>query len=772
MLVASMFRHGGFYPTDAFGIAAVAVVLVVVSLFQTRDRSSGVVALFVGALTLWWFARSVAAHRPVAFLPIGASLLGFLAGFVVVKALGARDRTRVAVTVLAIGALTAALGLVGVLGHFGPLAEHSGAYWQLASPLTHPDAAAAVCALALLVGMALDLGAPLVRLALCLTLAGLVATQTHWSLLVLGAGVAFVPVRRWLEAVWPLAAGTLTAAATIATASGHLARWQGVLAVVALAGSAVLPVDRRLARVGAPASVVALSAVALCVAVLMVGPPGVSGPRPVADQSQTLAWSVGAHAWNSSVVTGVGPIAVTSSAQPVDTYPDLRPDTYLTITAHGGLVGILLLGLAGGAVVGACRRRDVLSSCAAGAGTAFVVVGVVGVGWQLPAVALLGGCVAGLAGVATDRTTASSDTSASESPIASAAQVRRHEISVLALGVCALAALVAVQLAVGFGEQAGGGLPHQPGAAAPPTKTPEAPARTILAGPDVTDPFMLTWHGRDYIYTSQGTSFLNVPVRVGQPDRWGSPSDALPHLPAWAEPGATWAPDVHQVVGGWALYFTALLRGVSPYTHCIGAAFSRSPTGPFLPEPQPFICQLDHRGSIDARVVVEGTRLVVLWKSEDNANPSVPGPDQDGPTGIYAQGLSPDGRVLLGSSVKILGPSEPWESTIVEAPDMVEAWGTYWLFFSGNWYYSASYGIGVAACQTPFGPCSDLSPKPFIGSNLQGQGPGEESLFEDASGVYVLYNPFRANDPGPVIPRPAVMARLGFTAEGPYLATP
>jgi hypothetical protein len=38
--------------------------------------------------------------------------------------------------------------------------------------------------------------------------------------------------------------------------------------------------------------------------------------------------------------------------------------------------------------------------------------------------------------------------------------------------------------------------------------------------------------------------------------------------------------------------------------------------------------------------------------------------------------------------------------------------------------------------------------------------------------VYVLYNPFRANDPGPVIPRPAVMARLGFTAQGPFLAAP
>jgi hypothetical protein len=162
----------------------------------------------------------------------------------------------------------------------------------------------------------------------------------------------------------------------------------------------------------------------------------------------------------------------------------------------------------------------------------------------------------------------------------------------------------------------------------------------------------------------------------------------------------------------------------------------------------------------------------MLWKSEDNANPHVPGPDQNGQTGIYAQDLSADGRTLLGQAVKILGPTQSWEGSIVEAPDMIEAWGTYWLFFSGNWYYSSSYGIGVAACQTPFGPCADVNPAPFLGSNLQGSGPGEESLFVDGADVWLVYNPFQSNDPGPVIPRPAVMTRLGFTPQGPYLAAP
>jgi beta-xylosidase len=296
----------------------------------------------------------------------------------------------------------------------------------------------------------------------------------------------------------------------------------------------------------------------------------------------------------------------------------------------------------------------------------------------------------------------------------------------------------------------------------------------ILTGPDPTDPFMLKVHGRYYLYTSEGTSYMNVPLRIGsQLGHWGKPIDVLPHLPSWAEGGLTWAPDVQEVAGGWALYFTALLNGVNPWIHCIGSAFATSPAGPFVPTEHPFICQLDHRGSIDARVFVDtGDRLVMLWKSEDNANPSVPGPDQNGYTGIYSQDLSADGRVLLGQPVKIFAPSEPWEGTIVEAPDMVEAWGTYWMFFSGNWYYSTSYGIGVAACQSAFGPCSDPNPEPFLASNQQGAGPGESSIFRDGQNIYLLYNPFRANDPGPVIPRPIAMTRLGFNPKGPYLAAP
>lgn len=779
MVAAAVYRQGGFYPPDAFGLAVVSVVLVFAVLRRFRDRSSVQVTVAVGALALWWLARSIAAHRAVAFFPLGAALLGFLAAFLVIRCLGDRDRTRVALVLVGIASVTALLGLAGVLWHLTSWAQLTGGYWQLTTPLTQPASAAALFVIALLVALALDGEHPLVRVAICLLLAAFIATQSHWSLLALAAGALFVP-RRCALVVWmPLAAGLVAGAAVVAAASGHLSPWVAAVVLVAAAASASWRAEARSsARMTAPTArvvaVVVLVVVAAGTTLLVLDPPGVAGPREPANQTQTVAWSGAAQAWRSSILSGVAPPTIYSSDQAVDTYPGLTPDADVTVAADGGLVGAALLVLVIAAVAGVRRRRSALASCALGATVAFAVVGAVDVAWQLPALAIVGGCVAGLwaeAPVGAAVATAKREEGGAAAVTDPAARGRRGT-AVPALWAVALVTLLVVQLTIGIDHGSAGGLAHVQSAAPAPSATPLAPARTILRGPDVTDPYLVSWQGHDLIYTSEGTGYLNVPVRVGTPGHFGPPTDALPRLPHWATGGATWAPDVHQVAGGWALYFTSLLRGVAPGTHCIGAAFSSSPTGPFVATDHPFICQLDHRGSIDARVFVDGGHLVMLWKSEDNANPHVPGPDQNGQTGIYAQDLSADGRTLLGQAVKILGPTQSWEGSIVEAPDMIEAWGTYWLFFSGNWYYSSSYGIGVAACQTPFGPCADVNPAPFLGSNLQGSGPGEESLFVDGADVWLVYNPFKSNDPGPVIPRPAVMTRLGFTPQGPYLAAP
>jgi hypothetical protein len=763
VLAGALFRQGTFYPVEAFGMAVLCVVAVAVVLVGHRDRYGLAVTATLGGLTGWWLARAVADHDPAAFLPLGASFLAFLAPYLVVRCLSTRDRVRLAAVVVAIGSLLAAAGAVGVLARWSALSQDTAGVWRASTTLTYPAATAAVCAVTLLLALALDLGSPLVRPAVAVTVAGLLATQSHWELLALLAGALLVPRGRWADALWPVACGAGAGLVVVASSRGHAPGAPAWLLVAAALALSAAPVHRP----GTPWARRAAAGAVLCIAiatgaVVLHLPSG--AVRPAAGTTQTGAWTASVDSWRTSVLTGSGPPRIYTTSGPVGTYPGFVPDTYLVLGADGGVVAALLLVGAGAAVAASFRRRDLLCSCGAAATVAFAVAGCVDFAWQLPAIALLGGCAAGLAAVPPPRPIATGPETA--------VRPARHLPRVAALGwIAAVVAVAAVQVGVGSTHTAAGASRSVTAEPARATDT-SAPGRVILSGPDPTDPFMIRVADRYYLYTSEGTSYQNVPVRVGrQPGAWGPPVDVLPRLPAWAVGGLTWAPDVHRVVGGWALYFTALVRGIDPETHCIGSAFARSPTGPFTPTTVPIVCQLDHRGSIDARVfVAPGNQLVLLWKSEDNANPSVPGPDQDGPTGIYAQYLSADGHTLLGQPAKILGPTEPWEGTIVEAPDMIEAWGTYWLVFSGNWYSSPEYGIGVAACQSPFGPCTDPDPAPLIGSNLQGTGPGEASLFTADGRTSLLYNPFHANDPGPVIPRPVVITRLGFTPQGPYLA--
>jgi hypothetical protein len=302
----------------------------------------------------------------------------------------------------------------------------------------------------------------------------------------------------------------------------------------------------------------------------------------------------------------------------------------------------------------------------------------------------------------------------------------------------------------------------------PALSDPATPGFTINSGADQPDPFMLQQGGRDYLFTSQDKVPQNVPVRSGTVvGQWGGPSDALPDLPAWATPGMTWAPDVAQFGDHYLLYFTSQLRGVSPATMCIGDALSTNVAGPYLAAPDPFICQQSLGGSIDPRVFDDADgQPYMVWKSDQNSRSDTVN------TQIYSQALSADGLHLVGQPTVIFGPDESWQGHIVEAPQLVLVRGSYYLFYSGGWFNQPGYSIGAARCAGPLGPCADTSSAPLLGSNAQGQGPGEESVFSDAAGLWLLYTPFSSTLPLPGPPRPVAMAHLGFGPVGPYLAAP
>ena len=142
-------------------------------------------------------------------------------------------------------------------------------------------------AVALLLALGLDLDVPVVRVALCLMLAALIGTQSHWVLLALACGAFFVPLGRWRRAGWPLAMGLVAGVVVLASAPPTSAR-----------GPPGSP-RRSCGRVGAPprreprplgprvgAAVVLVILVAGGTAIAAVHPPGVTAPAEPVDQGR------------------------------------------------------------------------------------------------------------------------------------------------------------------------------------------------------------------------------------------------------------------------------------------------------------------------------------------------------------------------------------------------------------------------------------------------------------------------------------------------------
>lgn len=284
---------------------------------------------------------------------------------------------------------------------------------------------------------------------------------------------------------------------------------------------------------------------------------------------------------------------------------------------------------------------------------------------------------------------------------------------------------------------------------------------TMIADPDV-----LAGRRVDYLYSSAtGYSPPYLPVRAFHVlGRWGGATDAMPTLPAWAG-SWIWNPDVRRVRGRYVMWFTAPLKGSElPTTRgpprCLGWATSASPLGPFVPAPRPSVCQVEWGGAIDPQTLVApGGHEWLYWKSDGNSVPRA-----HRPTVIWAQRLAADGVTRLGRPVALLTNRQPWEGTVVEAPQMVRRGGRYYLFFSGNVSGGTANGIGVAPCRGPGGPCANEATGPWLGTAQESRAVGEESLFSQDGATWMLYSPQG-------VFQTLMVSRVAFGPRGPYVAS-
>jgi beta-xylosidase len=297
--------------------------------------------------------------------------------------------------------------------------------------------------------------------------------------------------------------------------------------------------------------------------------------------------------------------------------------------------------------------------------------------------------------------------------------------------------------------------------------------RTTTPDPDYPDPFVLEVGGGYHAYTTEdheATVHLQL-LRSADLETWEWIGDALPDPPAWAA-GAFWSPAVLDTGEALVLYYAAVhdLSGL----HCIGTAVAGDPAGPFVPDPEPLVCQSEHRGAIDPNPFVDDDGAAYLhWKTEGRfggIGVDPPG-EGDAPTLIWAQRLSPGGRALEGAPTPILGADQDWEGGIVEAPSMTRHEGEHVLVYSGNLWSTEDYAIGWARCASPLGPCTKPDDAPLLASEGDKLGPGGSKFFTDADGeLHLSYHAWRGTVGYPNGGRKLHIASVRFEGTRPVLA--
>lgn len=318
---------------------------------------------------------------------------------------------------------------------------------------------------------------------------------------------------------------------------------------------------------------------------------------------------------------------------------------------------------------------------------------------------------------------------------------------------------------------------------------------------DTPDPFVLLHSGRYYAYSTganvrrcDGTyQRMYVPHRSTTTLRnWGTPSspacfsDVMPGGPgSWAKQTTflVWAPTVYRNPdnGRFVLLFAAQRAGSSQQM-CIGRAESASPGGGFVADPGPLICPSNGTPAIDPNALVsDSTHNVYLQWRQDTSPPE---------SRLYSARYSHDGRTRLTDARNLLSdPQITWDGGTVENPAVDFHNGTWYLFFSGNFWGSGNYATGVAACGrylTIGGKCSVLYPasrpwlgwsgrsggKPIVTTTEDLPGPGGMSFVTRSEGGLV-----RASDGSPYIAihhwlwpgfRALAMYKLVYTSFGPY----
>jgi hypothetical protein len=246
------------------------------------------------------------------------------------------------------------------------------------------------------------------------------------------------------------------------------------------------------------------------------------------------------------------------------------------------------------------------------------------------------------------------------------------------------------------------------------------------------DPGVLSDGPTDYYAYGTGGGFpILKSTDLAQWERVGQAFSSRPSWVVQTGDSHPWAPSVLRSPGScpattspgcYFIYYVGLSGQHTPATHCIGVAWSLTPSGPFtdlgpiqaddgttdLAGRPPGCGDAAGYGNIDAAPFVDedGSAYLYVSTSRRCAQPTTSTCPYEPVISVYELTDTP---TRFASDRKALFGATPggWEQEPGYAPQVENPWvekrgSTYYLFYSGG-FYGRSYGMGYATASSPMG---------------------------------------------------------------------
>lgn len=246
--------------------------------------------------------------------------------------------------------------------------------------------------------------------------------------------------------------------------------------------------------------------------------------------------------------------------------------------------------------------------------------------------------------------------------------------------------------------------------------------------------------------------------------RWRADGFVFPHghQPWWALPstgrptgGRYWAPEINRIDGRWVIYYAAAYdaakltlrvpgRGrVQPGRMMIGYATSNSLAGPWRTGVLHYAGQFNNVSS-EREELVPAIDPSLL---DDPATGQMYLYWSDQPHQLWVGELSPSGITMEPQVREVLQISEPFEcdprdhNCTIEAPEPFEAFGNYYLLYSGASTWDSSYAVGAAVAPSPLGPyVNDSQPILRQGGGFYSTGHTSQPVLGPDGNAYILFH--------------------------------